>query len=93
MWQTLIVVALVGAAGLWLARRFWRTFSGQGPACGCGGGGEAAPGCCESGDGGGQPPACACAGCPSLAGSEAAPGPAPACQGCVQASIDEAPGS
>jgi hypothetical protein len=50
MWQTLIVVVVVGAAGLWLARRLWRTMSGQGPSCGCGdGSGEQAPTGCSCG--------------------------------------------
>ncbi|MBI5522384.1 MAG: hypothetical protein HY910_07130 [Desulfarculus sp.] len=54
MWETLSVVVIVGAAALWLARRVWRTVSGQAPACGC-----------EGGDGGQAAGGRACGGCPS----------------------------
>ncbi len=36
MWQTVIVVVIVAAAAYLVGRRFWRSVSGRGPACGCG---------------------------------------------------------
>ncbi len=47
MWQTVMVVVIVVAAAYVVGRRFWRGFSGQGPACSCdseGGGGCSACG-------------------------------------------------
>ncbi len=67
MWQTLIVVLVVGLAALWLARRLWRAVQGRGPACGCGGDAdpEAIQGCscgsCPAAQEGAPPPS----GCPS----------------------------
>ncbi|MFH1036367.1 MAG: FeoB-associated Cys-rich membrane protein [Pseudomonadota bacterium] len=70
MWQTLIVVVVVGVAALWLARRMWRTVEGKGPACGCGD------------DGGGQPPGgCSCGSCP---GAQTGAPPPEGCPSCGQ---------
>lgn len=69
MWETLTVVVIVGAAALWLARRIWRTVSGQAPACGCGDGGA------------GPAEGCACGGCPSAPTGSSPQSGCPACGG------------
>ncbi|MBI4800068.1 MAG: hypothetical protein HY794_15335 [Desulfarculus sp.] len=68
MWETLLVVVIVGAAALWLARRMWKTMTGQAPACGCGEGGES-----QAGGG------CACGGCPSAPAGTPPQAGCPAC--------------
>jgi len=49
MWEKLVVIAIVAAAGLWLGRRIWRRATGRGQSI-CGN----CPGCKPAGD---SPPA------------------------------------
>jgi|GEM_PF-3548997 len=62
MWQTIIVLVLVGLAALYVAQRIWRTVKARsGPACGCAG-----PGAPQSeigrapGNDKPAPPSCCC---------------------------------